>query len=325
MPKKCQPFRCGGLQLLSPASPSVRCRSHSYSYAYRDSYNSYRDSDSDRCYATHSPSSDFTWPTTPSFTPYELFKLDREAPYTKTRFYDLVKIYHPDRPCNDHPLCRNLSPEVRLQRYRLVVAANEILSDPNKRAAYDLHGIGWSLHPPRPMASWSRPGYNGAGPIYANATWEDWERWHNRHQGQQRHVVDHRMMTKAIILLTLFGGAVQASWITSLSTGYEDRLREVNEESARFLTGRRQNTVKSGTSEAKMQHFLIRRDPSGHGLVDEEQPVYHNVLRSEALPQSVAEAGVEATVKTGVDTAVGTEEFQKPDESVSASAGGPHE
>merc|ERR1712187_16738 len=82
-------------------------------------------------------------------------------------------------------------------------------------------------------------------------------------------------------LLTLFGGAVQASWITQINTGYEERLRAVNEKSARFLTGRRENTAnQSGSSEAKMQHFLIRRDPTGHGLKDEDQPVYRGVLHS---------------------------------------------
>ncbi|ODM19313.1 hypothetical protein SI65_05930 [Aspergillus cristatus] len=270
MPKKANILCCGGLQLLNPpASHANISRSRT---AFRN-----------RFYATtHDiPDSDITWPATASFTPYDLFKQDRGAPYSKHRFYDFVKIYHPDRPCNGHPLCKGISQEVRLQRYHIVVEAHEILSNPAKRAAYDQFGLGWSLHPSRPMGSWSRPGYDGAGPIFANATWEDWERWHNRHEPKQRHVVDHRTFARAVILLTLFGGAVQASWITQINTGYEERLRAVNEKSARFLTGRRENTAnQSGSSEAKMQHFLIRRDPTGHGLKDEEQPVYQGVLHS---------------------------------------------
>src|SRR5215471_15131681 len=55
------------------------------------------------------PDEDISWPITPTFTPYELFKQERTAPYSKARFYHLVKIYHPDRPCNDHPLCKDIS------------------------------------------------------------------------------------------------------------------------------------------------------------------------------------------------------------------------
>ena len=93
--------------------------------------------------------------------------------------------------------------------------------------------------------------------------------------------MDHRTFARTVILLALFGGALQASWITQFNDGFEGRLREVNEESLRFLAGRKQNTVnQTGSSEAKMQHFLIRRDPSGFGLKGEEQPVYQDVLHS---------------------------------------------
>ncbi|KAJ6001098.1 hypothetical protein N7481_001507 [Penicillium waksmanii] len=81
------------------------------------------------------------------FTPYEVLNLDHAAPYSKNLYYDLVKIYHPARPCIEHRLCRGLSPEVRLKRYHIVVAAHELLSDPNKRAAYDQFGAGWKYGP----------------------------------------------------------------------------------------------------------------------------------------------------------------------------------
>ncbi|KKK12069.1 hypothetical protein AOCH_003752 [Aspergillus ochraceoroseus] len=199
---------------------------------------------------------ELSWPSSPSFTPYDVFGQDRRAPYSKHRFYELVKIYHPDRPCNDHPLCRDISPERRLQRYHIVVAAHEILSNPSRRAAYDRCGTGWHLHPAG-TTSQLRP---GLGP-------------------DQETIVDHRTFSAFVVLLVLFGGAVQASWIGKLSTGYEDRLRDLNEQSTRFLNERRKNTVNQlGSSEAKVQHFLIRRDPSGYGLKEEEGPVYREVL-----------------------------------------------
>jgi curved DNA-binding protein CbpA len=201
----------------------------------------------------------------------------RGAPYSKRHYYDLVKIYHPDRPfTKDHPLFGQLTAETRVQRYRIVVDAHDILSDPNKRAAYDLNGTGWN-HAIQDIADWNM---HGSG-IYANATWEDWERWNNRHNGPQQHVVDQRTFTRLVILLVLFGGAVQASWIGQMNTGFEDKIRQYNEESARFLHGRKDNTVKQmDSNDARVQGFLIRRDPTGSGLKDSE----HNVYRKELNP-----------------------------------------
>lgn len=143
MLKKPNALCYGGLQLLIPSSSSFPPPASLWGQRRPWCFPSCR------FYATAHDiyDKDLSWPTSPCFTPYDVFKQDRGAPYSKSRFYDLVKIYHPDRPCNDHPLCRHLTPEVRLQRYHLVVAAHEILSDPAKRAAYDQFGTGWSLHP----------------------------------------------------------------------------------------------------------------------------------------------------------------------------------
>ncbi|KAJ5382711.1 hypothetical protein N7517_000622 [Penicillium concentricum] len=233
-----------------------------------------------RGYATAAefPHQNYSWPITPSFTPYEVLNLPRGATYSKRHYYELVKIYHPDRPLTDHPLFRQLTAETRLQRYRIVVDAHELLSDPIKRAAYDRNGTGWS-HTILDTTI-ARDARDSHGPnIYSNATWEDWEDWHNRHQGPQQHVVDQRTFSRLIILLVLFAGALQASWIGQMNNGYNDRLRGVTEESARVLQSRRDETIKQMTSnDARVQGFLIRRDPTGSGLKDNEQPVYQSEL-----------------------------------------------
>ncbi|KAL4952756.1 hypothetical protein BDW69DRAFT_195383 [Aspergillus filifer] len=233
-----------------------------------------------RSYATaHSEftDKDLSWPSSDTFTPYDVFHIARTAPYSKHRFYELVKVYHPDRPCNNHPLCKDITPEVRLQRYRIVVTAHEILSDPNRRAAYDATGMGWHFSPVthrRGPASSEAP-----DPIFKNATWEDWERWYNRHGKRQENLVDQKTFVTFVVLLFFLGAAVQASWFTQVNTGYEDRLKDLNEQSMRFLNERRKNTVNQmAGGDAKVQHFLIRRDPSGFGLKGVEQGVYREAL-----------------------------------------------
>ena len=82
-----------------------------------------------------------TPPVTP--TPYEIFALPKGGAYSKHKFYELVKIYHPDRHGLEGTACAGISHVEKLERYRLVVLAHEILSDPIKRKAYDSYGAGW--------------------------------------------------------------------------------------------------------------------------------------------------------------------------------------
>ena len=228
---------------------------------------------------------DLSWPTTPFITPYDIFKQKRNQPYSKGRFYDLVKIYHPDRPCNGHPLCRDISPEVRLHRYRLVVAANEILSDPTRRRVYDQFGAGWDYRTGSSQNDMAARWYRH-GPIYANATWEDWEKYYHSSNDQGKQQVDRRTFTTLLILLGLFGGVAQLAMITRQRTGYEQRIRDVNKRSARFLTGRRDDS-RSPSNEVRVRKFLMHRDPSGSGLKEEEQHVYRDFLGKDSGSSSV--------------------------------------
>ena len=64
-----------------------------------------------------------------------------DAIYSKTRFHELVKLYHPDMsPGKSEDIPR----QVKIERYRLIVAAHTILSDPTRRSAYDRFGAGWN-------------------------------------------------------------------------------------------------------------------------------------------------------------------------------------
>lgn len=82
------------------------------------------------------------WPSSSEPTPHEILGIGRGVAYSKANFNHLVKIYHPDASYSELET-KHLSPAVRLERYRLIVAAHNLLSDPRKRHGYESHNLGW--------------------------------------------------------------------------------------------------------------------------------------------------------------------------------------
>ncbi|KAM0324906.1 hypothetical protein ACHAQA_007872 [Verticillium albo-atrum] len=217
------------------------------------------------------------WPSHPHPTPYDIFAIDKTTPYTKARFYELVKLYHPDTNPREGghtapPGHTGLPPAVRLERYRLVVLANTILSDPERRHAYDSHGAGWALdrRPAHEKARaadrhWrTKPG-NAAN----NATWEDWERWHAERAGepkpQQPLFMSNTHFVALILAAIAIGSAMQASRAgESAAHVVEQRgLQEIAINEALRRQGR--ETAGKGREE-RIEKFLRERDGWAFGV-----------------------------------------------------------
>lgn len=168
-----------------------------------------------------------TWPRSPHPTPYEIFDIHEAAPYTKRRFYQLVKLYHPDTHHHHHRAASfspaaasapsssapGLSHAARLERYRLVVAANNLLSDPSKRRLYDTHGVGWTDgHRAPSLREADRAWRHQPGNAAQNATWEDWERWHEAREGRRREptYMSNGMFAALVVAMCTVGAMAQA-------------------------------------------------------------------------------------------------------------------
>ncbi|KAE8255952.1 hypothetical protein A4X13_0g2860 [Tilletia indica] len=84
----------------------------------------------------------FPFPShTPNPSPYQIFHLDSKATpaQIKSRYYDLVRLFHPDRHVSTSPHDRKKVEE----RFKTVVKAYELLSDQRRRMSYDRYGFGW--------------------------------------------------------------------------------------------------------------------------------------------------------------------------------------
>ncbi|ROT38396.1 hypothetical protein SODALDRAFT_332969 [Sodiomyces alkalinus F11] len=251
------------------------------------------DNPRDRCYSAT------FWPSHPNPTPYDIFALDRSTPYTKARFYDLVKLYHPDRHGHtqihshshphSHPHTHThaqspLSSATRLERYRLVILANDILSDPAKRRAYDACGAGWTHHHERDAVR-DRTWRHHPDSAAHNATWEDWERWHARRrngeeggdkQQQQQPVFMSNAHFVALVLAAIaVGSALQASRARESATAVLGRREAIESEIGYTLA--RQKAERSGQGrEERIERFLRDRENWAFGFAprryDEEPP-----------------------------------------------------
>jgi len=221
-------------------------------------------------------------------SPYQIFNQKKGSPYSKRRFYELVKLYHPDR--HDHESSTDgLTYAMKLERYRLVVAANDILSDPVKRGAYDCYGAGWNGQPevtgPRDTAEWGngngRGWSGGPGGPSQNATWEDWERWYQRDAKgtQEPRFISNSAFVGLIITFAALGGVGQATRVGNYSMSFIEQRDALHDNISKDLTRRRKETTTGfGSREERIHSFLKQRDPDGYGVIDLRDESYRKLL-----------------------------------------------
>ncbi|RDI84072.1 hypothetical protein Vi05172_g5851 [Venturia inaequalis] len=206
-------------------------------------------------------------------TPYQILNVQRGTVYIKTeRFYSLVKLYHPDR--HDHPdAMSSLSTQARLDRYRLTLNAHAILSDPSKRAAYDLFGAGWAG---KDSADTTVPDFKytteARKAAMGNATWEDWEKWYDEFRkpgdpvrtGPQKPVfLSNSAFISIVAFLAALAGVGQATRAENMSQSFIAQRDAAHDKALAEL--HRNKGAKSGwNKEQRIEEFLRDRDPEAY-------------------------------------------------------------
>ncbi|KZM22562.1 J domain-containing protein 1 [Ascochyta rabiei] len=244
-----------------------------------------------RTYAQHANSDDadlLNWPeairphTTP--TPYQILNCNKGDAYKKNRYYALVKLYHPDR-CHPGSSAHHLPLAVRLERYRMLVAAHDILSDAEKRKAYDAWGAGWAGHHRTPTSSghshnpydWEFDRKKWNTDPRSNATWEDWERWYgenNEGGGQKERAIQMSNFTFMSLLFAFvaLGGVMQGTRFSGFHSSVVEKRDQVHREASSVYQRSRHATM-SGDRDERIRTFLEHREAN---LAGEES--YHRLL-----------------------------------------------
>lgn len=149
----------------------------------------------------------------------------------------------------------------KLERYRLVVAANSLLSDPYRRRMYDRHGTGWEGCVAEDLRSVDRVWRNRSGNASMNATWEDWERWYQEQDGKKQEPLYVSNGTFVVIIAAL---AFVGGWghITRAGTKAHSLMDIREEHHAAVSQGMRQRqSLNAGMSkEERVRYFLQQRE-----------------------------------------------------------------
>ena len=283
-----------------PIHPHTQ-RPNSASQRYGCRKSQWRDYAQVRSDKPHSDKQDhLAWPDLPSATaipsPYQIFRLERTAPYSKRHFYELVKLYHPDR--NGHAQnssnVNGLSHAVKMERYRLVVAAHDILSNPDKRKAYDLYGAGWNGRSSSRFSSynWSHntgtrwPSFeHNSSPSHC-ATWEDWEKWYQRENGargkQEPVYFSNGGFLSLIVIVVALSGLGQGTRVGDYSRTFLEQIQAVHGDCSNSIQSRRKESQGFGNKDERLQSFLRTREesgiPVGYGVPDFREESYNQLL-----------------------------------------------
>lgn len=234
---------------------------------------------------------DIQWPKTSGNrlpTPYQIFQQKRSDPYSKRRFYELVKLYHPDRHIHRRSSAdgEQLARTVMVERYRLVLAANDILSHPDKRRAYDNCGAGWEGRPEHQIrwdqwsyhsdGRWSGFEDNNSSP-FRNATWEDWERWYQRHdkekkEPQQSVCLSNGAFLSLVAIVACLGGVGQATRIGDQKISYIKEMESINSDCTQSVRRRMEQAQGYDNRDIRVSSFMKAREEAGApaAALDEE-------------------------------------------------------
>lgn len=171
------------------------------------------------------------WPKSSNPTPYEIFGLPPTASPAeiKKRYYQLARKYHPDSRAS------NEAHQGRLQRFRQVVQANELLSTARSRRIYDTQGFGWGdINVNDIMGDPAHWQGNYEGRFRASGTYRGTSDgdYFNGNQRAQPYYTSNGNFAGGIIVIMVLAGVIQLSHIQRTTQKSLEKRRIVHEQAS---------------------------------------------------------------------------------------------
>ncbi|VVT56958.1 uncharacterized protein SAPINGB_P005445 [Magnusiomyces paraingens] len=240
---------------------------------------------SKRSYATASsseapseePPINVSWPTVQHPTPYEIFHISQgtkiDKKFIKKTFHKFAKIYHPDATLASDGLHDSLTPELKEDRFKKIVAAYDILKDDAKRRDFDLFNKGWEDSPRSRSKNVYGRDFSRATRYKTNITYEDdsWAAFHNdyrQHMQQQDPAYQksqweaHKKMVLYLLIGSLAVGAIQFSFLMNHATNAVEVRKETSRKTFHDLSLALTNYGFGFSKEERINRFLAHRETS---------------------------------------------------------------
>lgn len=197
----------------------------------------------------------YPWPKARHPSPYEIFHLDENAPQSviKARYYELVKLYHPDKE-------RHAPSDITNARFHEILKAHAILTDPRARSAYDRFGVGWS----GPLKEARRDGsrFDRFSARQSHST--TWDGFYTGNKRDEVLYTSNANFIGFIVFLSAVGAIVQAMRLSRASSEINERADKAHFNTARDLAESRR-LARDLNRDERRQLFLAQRHGDAHG------------------------------------------------------------
>ncbi|KAK0548463.1 hypothetical protein OC846_004474 [Tilletia horrida] len=265
-------------------------------------------------------------------TPYEIFHLPKTATpaQIKARYYDLVKIFHPDRhlcapgpSSSAHPQPESKKNEIE-DRFKLIVRAYELLGTPSRRRSYDRMGIGWTDNY-NPWRDRGRAGWEHRGdPASGGHDRFGWQRRRSseaedayfygfaarQHQQQNQgpRYLPNAHFISVLVLITWSVAAIQYARLSSQAARATQLRDRVHLDAAHSL-----RTAREGAKgeEGRRRMDALRRRVREMGVLEEVRALEEGDLEGAAAPKQAAISETEAKWGIGHGGPSGKEAHQE--------------